>query len=218
VAFGRQNKERTFWDKFARKYDPFMAHMVSTYELMIQRIEGFIDSPKDVLEIATGTGTIALAIAYKSRKVYACDISQEMINVAKEKLATSKVSNVEFKVQDAYDLDYKSESMDVVIASNVLHVMMHPEKALASIHRVLKKDGLLVVGVFCHGNSVKTRIISFFMSLTGFRAYHKWSTQSFNSFLESNNYEIIQNEIFKNKIPSAFVVAKKRANIVRSCS
>ncbi|MCW4024416.1 MAG: class I SAM-dependent methyltransferase [Candidatus Bathyarchaeota archaeon] len=203
----RQNKERTFWDKFARKYDPFMVHRAATYELMIKRIEGFIDSSTDVLEAATGT--IALAIAHKSRKVYACDISQEMINVAKEKLAASLISNVEFRVQDAYNLDYTSASVDVVIVSNVLHIMLHPEKALASIHRVLKKDGFLLVGVFCHGNSVKTRIISFFMSLIGFRAYHKWSPQSFNSFLESNNYEIIQNEIFKDKIPLAFVVAKK---------
>jgi ubiquinone/menaquinone biosynthesis C-methylase UbiE len=207
----RQNKERAFWDKFARKYDRFMNRTTTVYEPFIQKIEPYLYAAT-VLEVATGTGNIAFAVAPKSKTVYACDLSEEMIKVANEKLACSTISNIDFQVQDAYALDYPSDSMDVVVISNALHVMVHPEKALTSVKRVLKKDGLLVISLFCHGQSIRSRTLSFFMSLTGFKAYHKWSLGSFNSFLESNNYVIVQSEFVSARvqIPIAFVVAKKQ--------
>ena len=43
----------------------------------------------------------------------------------------------------------------VVIASNALHIVPQPEKALAEIHRVLKDDGVLIAPTFTHeGNFV----------------------------------------------------------------
>ena len=206
----RQKKEKIFWDKFAGKYDPFMKRVKPTYDLLIKRIHKYLDSSKDVLEIATGTGIIALEIAQNSKQVYGCDISPEMIKIAVEKLNAAKLHNVEFKVQDAYHLTYKQESFDVVIASNVLHVMLNPEKALSSIYDVLKSNGILIAPTYCHGNSIISKTISFLMTIVGFRAYQKWSINSFRSFLESNKYEIIEFEIIKDKIPLVFAVAKKK--------
>lgn len=111
---------------------------------------------------------------------------------------------------DAYNLDYEVESFDIVIASNVLHVMMHPERVLKSIHNVLKADGIFIAPTYCHGNSLISRIISMIMSIAGFKAYQKWSVTSFRTFLESNNYKIVDFEIIKDKIPLVFAVVKKK--------
>lgn len=205
----RQNEEKYFWDKFAGKYDPFMNNVKRTYDLLLKKINKYVDSSKNVLEIATGTGTIALEIAKNSKKVRGCDISPGMIKIANEKLDAAKLNNVEFEVQDAYNLKYERGSFDVAIVSNALHVMIEPERALLSIYDVLKPDGILIAPTYCHGNSFISRAISFLMTIAGFKAFHKWSIHSFRRFLESNNYRIVEFEVIKDKIPLAFAVAKK---------
>lgn len=204
----RQKIERKFWDKFAKKYDPFMNRVRPTYDHLISKINAYLDPSKDVLEVAAGTGIISLEIASRVNKVWGCDLSPEMIKVAHRKLKQLEAPNVEFTVQDAYNLDYKRESFDIVIASNVLHIMIFPEKALASIHRVLKPDGVFIAPTYCHGNSIKSRAISAIMSLAGFKAYHKWSIGSLKTFLETNGYKIIELEVVQDTIPLAFTVMK----------
>jgi ubiquinone/menaquinone biosynthesis C-methylase UbiE len=209
MSNNRQLKERKFWDKYAYKYDRFIDRRVPSYGPMMKKLLSYVDESKDVLEIATGTGLIALKIAPHCKKVYACDISEPMIQVSKEKQKKLNISNIEFTVQDAYDLTYEKDFFDVVIASNTLHIMIHPDKALSSIFKVLKRDGILIAPTICHGVSLKTKFLSSFISLFGFKAYHKWSIESFKEFLESNNYKIIEFELIKDTMPMAFAVAKK---------
>ena len=40
-----------------------------------------------------------------------------------------------------FDLPYTSQTFDVVIVANALHIVQQPKKALAEIRRVLKDDG-----------------------------------------------------------------------------
>jgi ubiquinone/menaquinone biosynthesis C-methylase UbiE len=206
----RQMKEKKFWDAFAKKYDPFMDSQKTSYDLLLNRIRKYITLGTDVLEIATGTGNIALAIAGNARTVSACDISSEMISVAEGKLRQMGLRNVEFQIRDAYQLDYQSGKFDVVIASNVLHIMIDPARALASIHDVLKDGGVLIAPTYCHGENIASRAVSQVMALAGFKAYHKWSVKTFRNFLEMNRYQIIELEVFKDIIPMTVAVAKKK--------
>ena len=68
----------------------------------------------------------------------ATDFSAEMIRQAKKQVHSSRLH---FSVQDATKLPYGPESFDAVVISNALHVMPHPEKALAEAWRVLKPGG-----------------------------------------------------------------------------
>ncbi|MBN1409451.1 MAG: class I SAM-dependent methyltransferase [Spirochaetales bacterium] len=205
----RQDKEKKFWNKFANKYDNFLNNLKDTYDLLIKKINQYMDPSKNVLEIATGTGIISLEIARNAKRVCGCDISEEMVKTARSKLKNTQYTNIEFDVQDAYHLTYEQESFDIVIASNVLHVLIQPEKALQSIHNVLKPKGIFIAPTYCHGNSAFSRIISFIMSLAGFKAYQKWSIESFRDFLESKKYRIIEFEVIKDKIPLVFAVVEK---------
>ncbi|MBI9075854.1 MAG: class I SAM-dependent methyltransferase [Desulfatibacillum sp.] len=205
----RQIRERQFWDKFAVKYDSFMKNLQPAYDMIVQKIARYVEPSSDILEVAVGTGIIASRLAPLANRVCACDISPEMVKVAREKMEKLGLGNVELSVQDAYDLDYPPESFDAVIASNVLHVMIHPEKTLASVQRVLKADGVFIAPTYCHGDSLKSRAISWLMSLAGFKAFHKWSVESFRIFLAANHYEIIEFEVIRDKIPLVFAAARK---------
>ena len=140
----RQVSEREFWNGYAPRYDRFISRLQPTYDLILHAASRYVSAHTDVLEVATGTGRIALAIASRCRSVEACDIAPQMVREAERKQVELGARNVRFSVQDAYALSYPEESFDLVIASNVLHVMMQPERALESIAGVLKNGGLLL--------------------------------------------------------------------------
>ena len=57
-------------------------------------------------------------------------------------------AKLHFSVQDMFRLPYAQKSFEVVIVSNALHIVPHPEKALQEIRRVLKDDGVLIAPTF----------------------------------------------------------------------
>lgn len=109
----RYEKEKKFREKFAPRYDPFIIRLRRTYDALLGRIGPYLDFSKSVLEITTGTGVVALAIAPGVRLVRARDISGEMVRIARDKLRVSGLPSVEFDVRDACCLNYQSESFAV---------------------------------------------------------------------------------------------------------
>jgi ubiquinone/menaquinone biosynthesis C-methylase UbiE len=203
-------KEVKFWDWFADKYDSF-TNMVSSdmYRNLIKDILEHIDASKTVMEIATGTGIIAVEVAPHAKIVYASDISPRMIQLARDKLLVMGFENIIFEVKDAYQLDYPMESFDVVIASNVLHVLHYPSKVISSAHRVLKPGGLFIVAVFCHGENLLSKLISSLISTVGFKAHQKWSVESFRHFIATDLFTVIMFKVYQNSIPMVVTVMQK---------
>jgi ubiquinone/menaquinone biosynthesis C-methylase UbiE len=206
----RQSRERAFWDRFAAKYDPFLKGLRGAYQIAYREIQRYCGESKTVLEIGTGSGVIALQVAPLVNEVHACDISPEMIAVARRNLENSDIHNVAFSVQDAYNLEYPPQTFDLAVASNVLHIMISPENALASIHRVLKTGGVLIAPTYCHGTSILSRTVSAVMSLKGFRAFHKWSPKTFEAFLETHGFTITHRRRIGRVVPFVIAVAAKR--------
>ncbi len=197
----RQQIERRFWDGYAKHYDPLLKGLNRYYSRIFDVVRAHVDPTKRVLEVATGTGTIALGIADRSLTVEACDISPAMIRIAQRKLAKQGSQNVVFCVQDAYELGYPDSAFDVIIASNALHVMISPDRALTSIKRVMKSSAILVAPTFCHGQNLLSHAISRIMSLRGFRAHHRWSISGLQAFFESNAFDVIDHQVVKGSIP-----------------
>ena len=136
-----------FWNKNAKRYDRFMQKDAAAYRQMYELIRPVVKS-KTVLELATGTGLIAKHIVSAAKHIEATDASAKMIAEAKQDNCSAKLY---FSVQDMFRLPYAPQSFDVVIVSNALHIVAHPEKALAEIRRVLKDDGVLIAPTFTHG-------------------------------------------------------------------
>ena len=202
------SEESKFWDGFASSYDRFMRRVSDIYSLLIELIWNELKQGDHVLEIATGTGVIALEISRKVRKVTATDISAPMIAIAQEKAVKAGVENIEFSVQSGYVTPFDDRQFDVCIVANALHVMKDPEKCLAEIRRVLKTDGLLIAPTFCHGETFKARIISKLMEFSGFRAYHKFTIQEFADLVEKSGFRIVKKQPLEGPMPLLYLVAK----------
>ncbi|CDD41206.1 methyltransferase domain protein [Collinsella sp. CAG:398] len=159
------HERKDFWDKNAGRYDRFMRNDRAAYEKMYGLIRPVVKA-KTVLEVATGTGLIAKSIVDAAARIEATDASAKMILEAKRDNQSAKRH---FSVQDMFRLPYAQKPFEVVIASNALHIVPHPEKALQEIRRVLKDDGVLIAPTFTHaGNSVSGKAKAFFMSMRDF--------------------------------------------------
>ena len=125
----RQKKERRFWDRFANYYDSFINKVFKkSYLSILENIESDLNSSQNVLEIGTGTGIIPFSICSKVSSIVATDISPKMIHIASKKLTKAKIHNIDFQIQDSYNLTFPDKSFDMVIASNLLHLLYEPEK------------------------------------------------------------------------------------------
>jgi ubiquinone/menaquinone biosynthesis C-methylase UbiE len=188
----RIEQESSFWNSFAKRYDRFIRHTLgNTYQILFEKLRIDTFESDRILEIATGTGLLSFEICRQVRHIDAIDISPEMIRIAKQKQKEKEILNVSFEVGDSSDIHFSDNSFDIVLASNVLHLLFNPEEALSEIHRVLKPDGRAILPTFCHGENIKSRLISGFMSLFGFKARNKWSVKSFETFVLNNGFKPI---------------------------
>ncbi len=207
----RTDIEQRFWQRFAGRYDQFIARTLrDSYTRLFELLHQHVHPEDRVLEVATGTGLIALAIAGQVKEVEAVDLAPEMIRVAQEKQERMQTVNVRFSVQDICDLRFDPGAFDVAIASNVLHLLFYPEQALQEMGRVLAPGGRIIVPTFCHGEDIRTHFLSRVMGLAGFKARHRWSFGQFCQWVESCGYRITFAEKVQGSIPLAFVVAEKK--------
>jgi len=99
-----------------------------------------------VLDIATGTGTIAFYCAEmvgSGGHVVGIDISKGMLNTCNNKLLQSNFSNLEFQYADAEALPFAPDSFDRIYCSSAFFWMSHPLAALRHWYELLKPGGQL---------------------------------------------------------------------------
>lgn len=138
-----------FWDRKARKYAASAIADIGGYEATLARVQALLSDTDDVLEVGCGTGTTALRLAAGTRSLLATDVSPEMIQIAREKLAAQPCERLRFEVADAESPVAPAASFDAVLAFSVLHLFTDLGAALRSIVAPLKPGGLLITKTPC---------------------------------------------------------------------
>jgi phosphatidylethanolamine/phosphatidyl-N-methylethanolamine N-methyltransferase len=203
------DENAAFWRRFATWYDRFMVRANPNYDEIVDRIVEDAIPASLVLEVATGTGTIALAMSQKAGRVEAVDYAPEMIDVARSKAEHKHINNVRFSVQNACSLEFPDQHFDAVVCANVLHLLIDPGKALAEAHRVLKPHGILVAPTFCHGETPLALVLSNTMRIGGFKAFHKWTMDSFRRFVEGQRFEVVRDDVVQAPIPICYLIGHR---------
>ena len=184
---GKNNKK--FWNRYARFYDAEVLRFSrSAYTEMYRLMSKLLTKEMDILELATGTGLIAVNIAGSVRSIVATDFSPKMIETAKRK---NVPGNVHFSVEDATALSFKDNFFDAVVISNALHIMPNPELVLENIKRVFKPNGLLIAPNFSHGHLQKSswNLSVIILKIIGFETYSKWMPEEYIKFIEQNGFQ-----------------------------
>ena len=118
----KKNKEvtRKMFDDISKNYD-FLNHFLSfgmDHYWRKKAIKYLTNSPKKILDIATGTADFAISASkINNVSITGIDISQEMLNIGKEKIRRKNLDNIiTLKIGDAESLTFQDKYFDAITA------------------------------------------------------------------------------------------------------
>ena len=131
------------WDVAADRYRTSSWH--SNEAALAHLVEVAKPNGGRALDIATGAGHAALALAPHVDQMIATDTSQRMLEVTAKEAQKRGLGNVLTEYADAQDLPFENSSFDLVVCRTAAHHYSEPMKFLTESMRVLKKDAKLVL-------------------------------------------------------------------------
>lgn len=138
------------FDNISERYD-FLNHLLSLnidkgWRRKVVRTVA-AKNPEAILDVATGTADLAIALTKaKPTRITGIDISAGMLAVGQKKIEAKKLDNIiHLQQADSENLPFDDNSFDVVTVAFGVRNFENLEKGLKEIHRVLKKDGKLLV-------------------------------------------------------------------------
>jgi demethylmenaquinone methyltransferase/2-methoxy-6-polyprenyl-1,4-benzoquinol methylase len=104
-------------------------------------------NPKTILDIATGTGDMAILLANtKAEKITGVDISAGMLEVGRKKIAEKNLSaKIGMMLADSENLPFEENSYDAITVCFGIRNFETLDKGLSEILRVLKPGGVFVI-------------------------------------------------------------------------
>jgi ubiquinone/menaquinone biosynthesis C-methylase UbiE len=105
-----------------------------------------IEPGMTVLEVGPGNGRYTIEIARRvgnKGKVVTVDIEPKMIKRVTQRALSEKITNLEAKVANVYDLPYDDGAFDAICMIAVIREIPEPEKAMREFYRVLSPSGTL---------------------------------------------------------------------------
>lgn len=135
--------------RVARRYDRQHAFITAGSDNRGRAIlvKGAVREGDVVLDCGAGTGTTGIMAAKKvgpKGQVTLFDLSDEMLDVARRKVAQSKLDrNVEFRTGDMVDLPFDDGAFDVVLSTYSLCPVFSPVRGVLEMYRVTKPGGKL---------------------------------------------------------------------------
>ena len=105
------------------------------------------NNPKQILDIATGTGDLALMMSKLApERIVGLDISEGMLEVGKQKIAKASLSDkIEMIVGDSEEMPFSDHTFDAITVSFGVRNFANLDKGIKEIARVLKPTGVLVI-------------------------------------------------------------------------
>lgn len=104
-------------------------------------------NPKKILDVATGTGDLAIALGESmASEIIGIDISERMLEIGKKKVEKNQLQkNITMKIGDGEKINYPNNYFDAVTVSFGVRNFENLDKGLLEIYRVLKPGCELVI-------------------------------------------------------------------------
>ncbi|WP_294187176.1 class I SAM-dependent methyltransferase [uncultured Clostridium sp.] len=100
---------------------------------------------KVVADLGCGTGFVSLALVNEASIVFSVDNSRNMLKQLKNNISDKDNKNLYLIKSSLDNLSLFDDSVDVIFINMALHHIKDAKKAISEMHRVLKKDGIVVI-------------------------------------------------------------------------
>ena len=129
--------------RFGATADRVAEHAGQQVEMVREQLRSFVTPSGDerALDVGTGAGTLALALAPLVREVVGVDVVPELLERARQ----GAPANVTFVEGDATKLSFESGSFDLACSRRTFHHIARPEYAVAELARVTAPGGRVFV-------------------------------------------------------------------------
>jgi len=148
-------RQSRFWDRLAQRYSKQPISDLPSYEKKLEVTQSYLRPDMQMLELGCGTGSTAVLHAPHVKNIHAVDISQKMIEIARENAIKARVSNVKFYVAPIKDFVAPEGGYDVVMAMSVLHLVEDRDALIGRVYDMLKPGGLFISSTICMGDTMK---------------------------------------------------------------
>lgn len=152
---------RPAWDAIACRFDRFTTPV--TMELgdeLVQRLG--VSRGTRFLDVAAGTGALAIPAARRGAEVLAVDIAPTMVERLRARVAADRLTNVEARVMDGCTLDLPDSGFDMVASLNGVSLFPDLGRGLSEMVRVTRPGGRVMVAAF--GPPQKAEFLGFFLA------------------------------------------------------
>lgn len=165
-----------------------------------KEVKKYIDEVHgNVLDIGSADGVFSEIILNETRakNLVGIEVLKKSVDWANNHWRKNK--KMEFKVGNAHNLEFSDGEFDAVFALEVIEHVHNPEKVLAEINRVLKKNGYAILLV--PSESVLFKIIWYFWGFYRGKIWkdthqHKFSNNKLEILCKKTGFEIAENKKF----------------------
>ena len=150
IDSSKKEQVAQMFDQISGRYD-FLNHFLSFgidkgWRKQLVR-EAKKTAPERILDIATGTGDVAIALEKTgAREIIGLDISNGMLEVGRQKVIKRGMSpTIRLEFGDSEEIAYDDGSFDLVTAAFGVRNFEHLDRGLSEMTRVTKKGGTVIV-------------------------------------------------------------------------
>ena len=134
-------------EEFTRQADAYARAAVITDQDRLARLVAAI-APADTdraLEIATGPGYVAMALARRCREVVGVDLTEAPLAIAERTRQQRGLRNVTFRTADAEELPFADGEFNIVVCRFAFHHFQNPSSVLSEMCRVCPPGGTIAL-------------------------------------------------------------------------
>ncbi|MFA5886655.1 MAG: class I SAM-dependent methyltransferase [Patescibacteria group bacterium] len=158
---------------------------------VIRDIYYLIKTPHPIiLDLGCGTGISTRQMAKKNSRIFGCDIDEKMFANA------SKDKNITYIKGSAEKLPFPDKTFDLITMFAAFHWFSN-KKAINEMRRVLKPKGAIYIVQQKHTSPFSHDHKEIISKVLGATIKTKYSKRKFEDVLAQNNFEIIENKIYK---------------------
>ncbi len=207
-------KGQLIFNLFAERYARSPIADIESYEKKLGITRKYLKPEHRVFEFGCGTGSTALLHAPYVEHIVATDFAKNMIAIGKRNKNEQGIENVDFQVADILTDDFGTQSFDVILGLNILHLMENVDQPLRKCRELLKPGGYLITSSLCFEQHMGIwRVLLPIMSFIGLAPkFQGFSKQGLLTSHHKAGFTILEEFEPPGKMKSVFLVAQKSAS------